>query len=41
MEGCDDLIVPFTNIKDNTIGNQEENSKNEGENKNDINIKDE
>ena len=41
IKGCDDLIVPFTNIKDNTIGNQEENSKNEGENKNDINIKDE
>lgn len=41
MEGCDDLIVPFTNIKDNTIGKQQENSKNESENKNDINIKDE
>ena len=41
MEGCDDLIVPFTNIEDNTIGKQQENSKNESENKNDINIKDE
>ena len=43
MDGCDDLIVPFTNIKDNTIGNQQENSEkeSESENKNNINIKDE
>lgn len=41
MDGCDDLIVPFTNIKDNTIGNQQENSEKEDENKNNINIKDE
>nr|DAW29781.1 MAG TPA: portal protein [Caudoviricetes sp.] len=41
MDGCDDLIVPFTNIKDNTIGSKQENSEKEGENKNNINIKDE
>ena len=41
MDGCDDLIVPFTNIKDNTIGTQQENSEKEDENKNNINIKDE
>ena len=41
MDGCDDLIVPFTNIKDNTIGSKQENSEKESENKNNINIKDE
>ena len=41
IKGCDDLIVPFTNIKDNTIGKQKEKSEKESENKNDINIKDE
>ena len=42
MDGCDDLIVPFTNIKDNTIGKQQETPlQKESENKNDINIKDE